>query len=116
MGDYFKANHLNFENVINFMQIPIHLDTSIILQKDDKPDEKLMERHVKNDPEIEQCDLNDVNNPQCITQYAKQIFKYLRESEVLIFIVILVIKAYIFRLFINLKKDSYLINLISMKK
>ena len=66
------------------MQIPIYSETPKILQKNDKPEEKLMECHVKSDdPEIEQCDLNDLNNPQCITQYAKQIFKYLRETEVL---------------------------------
>ena len=83
MGDYFKANRQNLENLVkeNLMQIPVY---SEILPKNDKPEEKLMEGHIKSDDlEMEECDLNDLNNPQCTAQYAKNIFKYLRETEVL---------------------------------
>ena len=67
------------------MQIPIDSETLKMDQMNDKPEEELMEGYVKNDDfEIEQCDLNHLNNPQFIAQYSKQIFKYLRETEVLI--------------------------------
>ena len=85
IGDYFRGNRQNFENIVkeNLMQIPIDSETVKIDQMNDKPEKKLMEGYVKSDDiEIEQCDLNHLNNPQFIAQYSKQIFKYLRETEV----------------------------------